>query len=90
MIKLVIVVAIGDFVEARRDFIFVIIDADIQCTVYPRHAIYGPDRCFDFFNILGRKRLAASRRRHAIKAPELITDDQAASVVRTEIDPRAL
>ena len=69
---------------------FVVVDADIECTACPHHAVDGANLCGHRLHVVSGDLLARSRGRQAIQAAKLIADEQTPLVVDAEVDPRAL
>src|ERR1051325_10496620 len=80
----------GDTIETALDFIFVIVDGDVEGIKGPKKAIGGADGGGDLFDRRGIQGFARSRGRETIQGSELVAHDQTTLRIGAKIDPRTL
>ncbi len=73
-IEVVIAIAVGQSIKSAGNLVLIIVNADIQRIVVPKHPIDRTNIGWHFFNVLLRDRLARRRRRDAVQAAILIAD----------------
>ena len=80
-VELIVAIAIGDSVDPRIHFLFVIIHADIERATRPNHPVDTANGCGHWYHIRRLHRLPCLRWCDSIESPELVANEKPSSIV---------